>query len=145
MTTQKEMLATFDRVVGVISLAVTGIAAISLLVGAVGILTIMWISVHERTGEIGLLRALGVSRAGVGRIFLAEAVLLATAGGTAGLLVGLGGAIAVRWLVPGLPVATPPLAVVLGFAMSFVVGAASGFLPARRAAGLDPVDALRAE
>ncbi len=145
VTTQKEMLATFDRVLGVISLAVTGIAAISLLVGAVGILTVMWISVHERTGEIGLLRALGVTRAGVSRLFLAEAVLLATAGGAAGVLAGLGGALAVRWLVPGLPVVTPPLAVGLGLLMSFTVGAASGFLPARRAAGLDPVDALRAE
>lgn len=145
VTTQKDMLETFDRILGVVSLAVTGIAAISLLVGAVGILTIMWISVHERTGEIGLLRALGMTRAGVGRLFLAEAVLLAGVGGAAGLAAGLGGAIGARLLVPGLPVATPPGAVLGAVAMSLLVGAASGFLPARRAAALDPVNALRAE
>ena len=145
VTTQKEMLATFDRVLGVISLAVTGIAAISLLVGAVGILTVMWISVHERTAEIGLLRALGMTRAGVGRLFLAESVLLAGGGGLAGLGAGLGAAAAIRWVVPGLPVLTPPAAVAAALVMSLLIGAASGFLPARRAARLDPVDALRAE
>jgi len=145
VTTQKEMLATFDRVLGVISLAVTGIAAISLLVGAVGILTVMWIAVHERTAEIGLLRALGLTRAGVGRLFLAEAVLLAGAGGLAGLAIGLGVAAALRWAVPGLPVVTPPFAVGAALGMSLAIGVVSGVLPARRAAALDPVDALRAE
>jgi len=128
-----------------VTVAVSGIAGISLLVGAIGILTIMWISVHERTHEIGLLRALGVTPAGVARLFLLEAVLVACVGGVAGVVAGhaIGGLF--HLLVPALPFTTPPGAVVAALAMSSLVGMASGYLPARRAAGLDPVEALRAE
>ncbi len=145
VTTQTEMLDTFGRIIGIITAAVTAIAGISLFVGAIGILTIMWISVHERTGEIGLLRALGVSAAAVQRLFLIEAAALAAAGGLAGVAFGF----AVEWVlsaaVPGLPLATPATAVVAALAMSLAVGIAAGVVPARRAAALDPVDALRAE
>jgi len=145
VTTQTEMLDTFGRIIGIITAAVTAIAGISLFVGAIGILTIMWISVHERTGEIGLLRALGVSAAAVQRLFLLEATALSAAGGVAGVAFGF----AVQWVlhavVPGLPLETPVLAVVAALAMSLVVGIAAGVVPARRAAALDPVDALRAE
>ena len=145
VTTQTEMLDTFGRIIGIITAAVTAIAGISLFVGAIGILTIMWISVHERTGEIGLLRALGVSAGAVQRLFLLEAAALAVAGGIAGVAIGF----AVQWVleaaVPGLPLATPPEAVLAALAMSLVVGIAAGVIPARRAASLDPVDALRAE
>lgn len=145
ITTQTEMLETFDRVIGIVTLAVTAIAAISLLVGGGGILTVMWIAVHERTGEIGLLRALGVSRAGVQALFLAEAMLIAVFGGLAGVGGGFAVAAALRSLLPGVPLATPPAAVAAALAMSLSVGAAAGVLPARRAARLDPVEALRAE
>jgi putative ABC transport system permease protein len=145
ITTQTEMLATFDRVIGIITVAVSGIAGISLLVGAIGILTVMWISVRERTAEIGLLRALGVERSTVQRLFLMESVLLAMAGGALGLTAGFGVAILLRTLVPGLPMRTPLEAVLAALAMSLVVGVLSGVAPARRAAGLDPIDALRAE
>jgi putative ABC transport system permease protein len=145
VTTQGEMLDTFGRVIGIITAAVSAIAGISLFVGAVGILTIMWISVHERTAEIGLLSALGVPRQGIERLFLLEAVLLAGAGGLAGIVAGVG----IGWLlhaaVPGLPMRTPLSAVLAAVGMSLVVGVASGWIPARRAASLDPVDALRAE
>jgi len=145
VTTQTEMLDTFGRIIGIITAAVTAIAGISLFVGAIGILTIMWISVHERTGEIGLLRALGVSATEVQRLFLLEAAALAVAGGIAGVAFGF----AVQWVlhaaVPGLPLQTPLLAVVAALAMSLVVGIAAGVIPARRAAALDPVEALRAE
>lgn len=143
--TQTEMLDTFGRVIGIITVAVTGIAGISLLVGAIGILTIMWISVHERTAEIGVLRALGVSRHGVERIFLLEASLLAVLGGLGGLVTGYGLGALIKLAVPDLPVATPPGAAVAAVAMSLFVGLASGWLPARRAASLDPVEALREE
>jgi putative ABC transport system permease protein len=145
VTTQTEMLDTFGRIMDVITVAVSGIAAISLLVGAIGILTIMWISVHERTGEIGLLRALGVSSAHVQGLFLLESITLAGAGGAFGLGVGLGTATLAEALVPGLPLDTPPGAVVAALVMSLVVGVVSGVAPARRAAALDPVEALRAE
>jgi putative ABC transport system permease protein len=145
ITTQTEMLETFGRVIGMVTVAVSGIAGISLFVGAMGILTIMWISVHERTGEIGLLRALGVSRATVQGVFLLESILLAVAGGALGLAVGFGLISLSRAAVPGLPMTTPPIAVVAALAMCFVVGVVSGVMPARRAAELDPVEALRTE
>jgi putative ABC transport system permease protein len=143
--TQADMLGALSRVMAIITLAVGGIAGISLLVGAIGILTIMWVSVHERTFEIGLLRALGVTRAGVAGLFLLEAVSLSLAGGLSGLATGFLIKGAMRVAVPGLPMEIPWYAVAGSVAMSFAVGMASGYLPARRAASLDPVEALRAE
>jgi putative ABC transport system permease protein len=139
------MLETFGRVISMVTVAVSGIAGISLFVGAMGILTIMWISVHERTGEIGLLRAIGVSQAMVQVLFLLEAVALAVAGGLLGLATGFGITFLMRAAVPGLPMSTPVEAVIAALAMSLVVGVVSGVAPARRAASLDPVEALRTE
>lgn len=145
ITTQAEMLETSGRVIGMITVAVSAIAGISLLVGAIGILTIMWISVHERTAEVGLLRALGVTPSGIGRIFLVESTIIAVLGGIAGVAAGLGLGSLIRLLFPSLPFAPSPPAIVWALAMSLIVGLLSGYLPARRAAALDPVDALRAE
>jgi putative ABC transport system permease protein len=145
VTTQTEMLDVLDRVLGVVSLAVIAIAAISLVVGAIGILTVMWIAVGERTQEIGLLKALGASDRQVLTVFLFEAVALSTMGGIVGLSLGVGVAVAARSLVPGLPLDAPALYVALALAVSVAVGIAAGVLPARRAARLDPIEALRAE
>jgi putative ABC transport system permease protein len=145
LTTQEAMLSVFNNVMNVITLSVGAIAGISLLVGAVGILTMMWIAVGERTGEIGLLRAVGASRAQVQILFLAEAAALATLGGVLGIAAGLGLAALLRAVVPGLPVHTPLFFVALAVAVSVLTGLLSGVLPARRAARLDPIEALRAE
>jgi putative ABC transport system permease protein len=145
ITTQTGMLETLGRIIRIISLAVAGIGAISLLVGAIGILTMMWISVHERTSEIGLAKAIGATPRQILWLFLCEAVMLSTAGGVVGLLAGMGLARVIHLLIPALPVHTPLGFVLLALAVSLVVGLASGILPARRAAALDPVVALGAE
>ena len=145
ITSQESMLKTLDRIIGVVTAAVGAIGGISLVVGAIGILTMMWISVNESTSEIGLLRALGARRGQVMGFFLLQAALLATAGGAFGVGAGLGIIAALRLLVPGLPISTPPEYVLAALALSFAVGMLSGILPARRAASLDPIEALRAE
>ena len=145
ITTQTGMLDTLDRIIRIVSMAVGGIGAISLLVGSIGILTIMWISVNERTSEIGLARAIGATQAQILWLFLSEAALISTLGGILGVTVGLGVARLLHLYVPALPVQTPVEYVVLALGTSFLVGLASGLLPARRAASVDPVIALTAE
>jgi putative ABC transport system permease protein len=145
VTTQEAMLDVFGKVMDVITMAVGAIAGISLLVGATGILTMMWIAVGERTSEIGLLRALGATAGQVQTVFLAEAAALATLGGIAGIGSGLGLGALLRVAVPGLPVETPMRFVLAGLAVSVATGLVAGVAPARRAAALDPLEALRAE
>jgi putative ABC transport system permease protein len=143
--TQGEMLDSFGRVFAVVSAAVAGIGAISLLVGAIGILTMMWISVGERTSEIGLLKALGARRSDVRNLFLVEAALLSAAGGAAGIVVAVSLGALVRVALPQVPFSTPPAYAAAALATAIVVGLVAGVAPARRAAGLDPVENLRAE
>lgn len=145
ITTQTEMLDVMGSVMTVVSGAVAAIGAISLVVGAIGILTIMWISVGERTHEIGLAHAIGASRGAILALFLAEATMLSGLGGVVGLAVGLGIAWGVRLFVPAVPVQTPAGFVAAALVLSVAVGLLSGVLPARRAASLDPIEALRAE
>lgn len=145
ITTQTGMIESLDRIIRIVSLAVGGIGAISLLVGSLGILTMMWISVYERTAEIGLARAVGATPRQIGALFLGEAAMLSTVGGVAGLATGLGVARLLHWYLPGLPVETPAGFVGLALAVSLGVGLLSGLLPARRAASLDPVVALKRE
>jgi putative ABC transport system permease protein len=145
VTTQAAMLDVFGKVMDVVTMAVGAIASISLLVGATGILTMMWIAVGERVGEIGLLRALGATAGQVQAVFLAEATVLASLGGAFGIGAGLGLGALLRLLVPGLPVETPVRFVLAGLATSVATGLVAGVAPARRAAALDPIEALRAE
>jgi putative ABC transport system permease protein len=145
VTTQAAMLEVFDNVMNVVTMAVGAIAGISLLVGAIGILTMMWIAVGERTSEIGLARAIGATRRQVHLLFLTEAAALSTVGGAFGVLGGMGVAALLRLAIPGLPVSTPPLFVALAVGVSLLTGLLSGLLPARRAAALDPIEALRTE
>lgn len=145
ITSQEAMLEVFDNVMRTVTVAVGAIAGISLLVGAIGILTTMWIAVGERTHEIGLLRAVGAGRAQVRSVFLTEAAVLALVGGALGLGAGTGLCGLLRAAVPGLPIATPPVFAAAALVVSAATGLAAGVLPAQRAAGLDPIDALRAE
>ena len=140
--TQDAVLGAFTSILGALTLALAGIASVSLAVAGVGIMNVMLVSVSERTREIGLLKALGAGRRQILLAFLAEAVLISAAGGVLGLAVGW---LAVRGLVflyPALPASPPVWAVVAAFSLSVVVGAIFGVLPARRATRLDPVAAL---
>ena len=143
--TQEEMLKTLSNILNVLTMAVGALGGISLLVGGVGIVTIMTIAVAERTGEIGLLVALGAPRRTILLLFLGEAVALSALGGLLGLLLGFGLARAIHFAVPALPVHTPLSFVLLAEAVAVAIGLAAGVLPARRAARLDPVEALRTE
>jgi putative ABC transport system permease protein len=142
---QEEMLATLGGILDVLTMAVGALGGISLLVGGVGIVTIMTIAVTERTNEIGLLVALGARRRTILGLFLGEAVALAAVGGVLGLAVGAGVAQLVGLIVPALPVHTPWHFVVVAEALAITIGLLAGVLPARKAARLDPVEALRAE
>ncbi len=145
VTTQTEMLDVLNRVMSVVTLAVGGIGAISLLVGSIGILTMMWISVGERTSEIGLVKAIGATPAQISRLFLFEAGLISLAGGVLGVAAGMAIGVGVAWAVPAVSLHTAPGFVVAALLVSLLVGLAGGVLPARRAARLDPLEALRAE
>ena len=145
ITTQAQMLEVLGSVLDVLTLAVGGLGAISLIVGGVGILTIMTIAVTERTPEVGLLRALGATRVQILSLFLGEALVLAVIGGTMGLALGIGGARLLALSLPALPVHTPLNYAVLALLLAVAIGLIAGGLPARRAASLDPVAALRAE
>ena len=145
ITTQQQMLDVLGSVLDVLTFAVAAIGGISLLVGAIGIVTIMTIAVNERINEIGLLRALGARQSQVLGLFLGEAVVLAALGGLAGLGLGLGGAQLLHLLLPALPVHSSGLYILLAESMAVLIGLLAGVLPARRAARLDPVAALRTE
>ena len=145
ITTQQQMLDVLGNVLNVLTFAVGALGGISLLVGGIGILTIMTIAVTERTGEIGLLRALGAERNQILTLFLGEAAVLAGIGGLAGLIIGAGGARLLHLAVPDLPVHTPWSYVLLAEVLAVLIGLLAGVVPARHAARLDPVEALRAE
>ena len=145
ITTNADMLRVVDRVIGALSSGVLVIAAISVFVGAIGILTILWVTVHQRTAEVGLMKAVGASDRQILLIFLAEAALLSTAGGVIGLLVGWGGGLLLGALVPGFWIETPFWIIPVSVCSAALVGLAAGVIPAMRAARLDPIDALRAE
>ncbi len=145
ITTQQQMLDVLGSVLDVVTFAVGALGGISLLVGGVGIFTIMTIAVRERTAEIGLLRAVGAGRGQVRAIFLSESILLAAIGGIGGLAAGAGIIALLKIGVPGLPVTISVPYVVAAEAIAVLIGLAAGVLPAQSAAALDPVEALRAE
>jgi putative ABC transport system permease protein len=145
ITTQEQMLDVLGSILDVLTMAVGALGGISLLVGGIGILTIMTIAVAERTAEIGILRAVGAGRWQVLTLFISEAVILASIGGLAGLVIGVGGSRLIGALVPNLPTHTPWSYVLMAEMLSALIGLIAGVIPARRAAAMDPIEALRAE
>ncbi|MBI5923435.1 MAG: ABC transporter permease [Betaproteobacteria bacterium] len=140
--TQDAILATFDRLLGALTLAVAGIAAISLAVAGVLVMNVMLVSVTQRTGEIGLLKALGATGGTIQLAFLTEAALLSLAGAIVGYGLGLAGAALIRLFYPFFPAFPPNWAVFAGLGTALTTGILFGVAPARRAAALDPVQAL---
>jgi putative ABC transport system permease protein len=140
--TQDSVLSTFREILGLLTAALAGIAGISLTVAGIGIMNVMLVSVSERTREIGLLKALGVSSGQIVAVFLVEAAILSTAGGAAGLAGAWAVSRASTALYPSFPIEPPLWAVFAAIAVSGSVGLLFGALPARRAARLDPVAAL---
>ncbi|MCX7628151.1 MAG: ABC transporter permease [Methylophilaceae bacterium] len=145
VTTQEDMIKTLSNILDILTMAVGALGGISLLVGGVGIATIMTIAVAERTHEIGLLVALGARRRTILGLFLGESVLLAALGGAAGLMLGAGLAQAIKLALPDFPVHTPWNFALGAEAMAATIGLLAGVLPARHAARLDPIEALRTE
>ncbi|HLF11774.1 MAG TPA: ABC transporter permease [Gammaproteobacteria bacterium] len=142
---QQQMLDVLGSIINVLTLGVAALGGISLLVGGVGIFTIMTIAVRERTSEIGLLRAVGARRSRIAQLFVGEAMLLSAIGGIGGLTLGIGIVVLTRWTMPSMPARISPLYVVLSLVIAVSIGLIAGVLPARSAAKLEPLDALRAE
>ena len=140
--TQDAVLATFDKLLGTLTLAVAGIAAISLAVAGILVMNVMLVSVTQRTAEIGLLKALGATGRTIRTAFLTEAAMLSLAGAVLGFLIGHAGAAVIRQLYPVFPAYPPDWAVIAGLGTALITGILFGVLPARQAARLDPVESL---
>jgi putative ABC transport system permease protein len=142
LITQDAVLATFDKILRVLTFGVAGIAAISLAVAGILVMNVMLVSVAQRTAEIGLLKALGATAQTIRTAFLTEAAMLSLVGAVIGVLLGEAGAAVLRHLYPAFPAYPPPWAILAGVGTALVTGLVFGVMPARRAAQLDPVQAL---
>ena len=142
IVTQDSVLATFERILGALTLSVAGIAAISLIVAGILIMNVMLMAVAQRTGEIGLCKAIGASRRQIMVLLVTEALLLSAVGGLLGLAMGLAGSRLARSLYPELSAGPPSWALVAALGTALATGLIFSLLPARRAARLDPIQAL---
>jgi putative ABC transport system permease protein len=142
---QADILSTVEQTTGTFTTLLGSIAAISLLVGGIGIMNIMLVSVTERTREVGLRKAVGAKRGDILIQFLAEAMALSVMGGLIGVALGIGGAQLITPLLGGSRALITAQSIVLALAVSLGIGIFFGLYPANRAAGLNPIDALRYE
>jgi putative ABC transport system permease protein len=145
LTTADQIIKQFDQITGMIVLVSIAISGLGLLVGGIGVMNIMLVSVTERTREIGVRKALGARRGDIVTQFLIEAVTLTGLGGTIGIIFAVVVTLLVGLLVPSLPSEVPSWAIVTGFSVSVAVGLFFGVWPAFKASRLDPVEALRYE
>jgi len=143
--TQEDMLETLDKILTMLKAAVGALGGIALIVGGVGVLTIMTTALKERTQEIGLLRAVGCTRRQILWMFLGEAVLLSGLGGVLGLSVVAFSVLLLNIFAPGLPVQLQPLYMIASLSLSCLIGLVAGISPALHAASVDPIEALRSE
>jgi len=145
ITTQANMLETLEEIMKWLKFTVAAFGGISLLVGAVGIFTIMTVAVNERTSEIGVLRAVGASQKKIRDVFLLESIFLAILGALLGLSIGFAAVYVALIFYPDMPIAIAWDYIVYAVFISLAIGLIAGFLPARAAAQLDPVEALRTD
>jgi putative ABC transport system permease protein len=145
ISTPDQIIQQFDRITGLIGLVAIAISGLGLLVGGIGVMNIMLMSVTERTREIGVRKALGARRRDIIAQFLVEATTLTGLGGVLGILIAVAITMVLGALVPALPSKVPAWALIAGFSTSVAVGVFFGVWPAVKAARLDPVEALRYE
>ena len=145
LITQDEMLASLDSILSILTLGVAALGSISLLVGGIGIFTIMTTNIRERSAEIGLLRAIGTSRKQLLSLFLGEAMLLSFIGGLLGMLVAMVVLVLMSIIAPGFPISPNPFYLALAIVISALIGLISGIRPAWIASKMSPVYALRNE
>jgi len=144
ITSAQDILSTVETITGLLTAMIVGISGISLVVGGVGVMNIMLVSVTERTKEIGLLKAIGAKQKDILTQFLVEAVVMTFIGGVIGIILGISGAYIIS-LVANIPFVVSIPAILVAVGVSTLVGVVFGLYPARRAAKLSPIDALRYE
>jgi len=143
--TADNFIAQFDGVIGGVGIAAIAISCLGLLVGGIGVMNIMLVSVTERTKEIGIRKAIGATKGAIVLQFLLEAMTLTFFGGIIGVVIAIGISNLIMLLIPSIPAQVPPWAVIAGLATSIGVGLIFGVLPARKASRLDPIECLRYE